>query len=157
MSIIEKLSPVKENDLYVKLGNSVIRHSHQATTTNTLGTVIVNAAEGMMHQSVKLPLGVTAVNQQYVLNYLENNQDGRLISEHEAGDNALKVGPRATPYLIAPGVILVVHNGFGLTFDGKPMERKEFPIPQNPNIHITESEDIVIDANPRTRERSPRS
>ena len=145
------------DEMYVQLGGDVIRHSGQATTTTALGTVIVNAAEGIMYQTVQLPIGVTSVNKDYILNYLENHPDGRLVEEHTAGNNNLKVGRQATPYLIAPGVILVEHSGFCLKFDGKPMERKEFPIPQNPNIHITEREDIVIDANPHTRGRDPRS
>ena len=139
------------------MGGTAIRDRGQATTTNTLGTVIVNAAEGMMHQSIRLPLGVTSVNKDYVLDYIKNNQNGRLVADHEPGDNSVKIGPRATPYLIAPGVVLVEHNEFGLKFDGKPMPNKEFSIPRNSGIHITDAEEIIIDTASPVRGRGPRS
>lgn len=148
---------IKGSDLYVKLGKRVIKHRSQASTSNTLGTVIVNAAEGMMHQSVKIPLGVTSVNGEYVLNYIKTNLDGRVIDDHETGDNSLEIGPQATPYLIAPGVIFVKHGWSDARFDGKPLERKEFLVPRNPNIHITDTEDIVINSTPYKRERDPLS
>ena len=148
---------VKGNNLYIRLGGRVIKHKAQAAVSNMLGTVIVNAAEGIMHQGVKIPLGVTAVNADYVLNYIEKNQDGRVIDEHEAGDNKLEIGPQATPYLIAPGIIFVKHGWSDAQFVAKPLERKEFLVPRNPNIHITEDEDIVIGSTPHIRGKDPRT
>ncbi|MGN0919775.1 MAG: hypothetical protein ACI4OR_03345 [Alphaproteobacteria bacterium] len=144
---------IKYDDLYIALGGTAIRDRGQATTTNTLGTVIVNAAEGMMIQNIKLPLGVASVNKVYILNELKNNNDARLIEDHKPDDNQLMVGPKATPYLVAPGIVLVEHNEFGLKFDGKPMPSKEFSIPRNPNIHITEDEEFIMENSSSVRGR----
>jgi hypothetical protein len=151
------MTAVKYDDLYVQLGGRAIRHRGQATTRNTLGTVIVNASEGMMTQTVRLPLGVTSVNKDYVLDYIKDRATGRSVCEHQVGDNSVTIGPRATPYLIAPGVVLVEHNEMGLKFDGKPMPNKEFSIPRNSGIHITEAEEIIMETASPVRGRGARS
>ena len=148
---------IKYDDLYIQLGGRAIRDRGQATTTNALGTVIVNAAEGMVYQNIMLPLGVISVNKDYILNYIKNTDNGRAIAPHESGDNSVRIGPRATPYLIAPGIVLVEHNEFGLKFDGKPMPSKEFSIPRNSGIHITDAEEIVMDPVSPAKGRGSRS
>ena len=162
MSFTEKLGstiPPRKNEdkMEVELGGDIIAHRGQARSTSLLGMVIANTSEGILTKRIKVPEGILAVDEKYILNQMTHSDATALSFGHTEGDNHLKVGKGCKAFAIAPGVVFVqIPNVLAdkaprFETNIKPLDHNELDIPRSPCVHFNENEEVTITEMPTGR------